>query len=68
MFFTLIMGGFIGHTAYKKHYRDQGRQIIVQESITQGTKINAEAKKARDSIKPGTAGSELLKRYSRDSK
>jgi len=67
-----IVIGLFAFQGWKIHYGskkiDEGKKIVVEQSVTEGKKINAQVKKDRATIRPDTAATELLKRYSRDSK
>jgi len=67
VFFALLIGGLSGFTALKKHYLNKGEQVVVERSVEEGKKINEKVQKRTSAIKPGTAASELHKRYSRPS-
>jgi len=67
VFFALLIGGFSGFTAVKRHYLAKGETVVVERSKEEGVKINEKVQKRTSAIKPGTAASELYKRYSRPS-
>ena len=64
-----IVIGLFSFQAWKIHYGhkkvDEGKKIVVEQSIEENKKKVFNAKKRTDAIKPGTAASELLKQYSR---
>lgn len=68
---ALVIGAF-SFQAWKIHFGhkkvEEGKQIVIEQSVSEGKKINVEIKKETSRIKPGTAASELLKRYCRDCK
>ena len=64
-----IVIGLFGFQAWKINYGhkkvEEGKTIVVEQSIEENRKKVANAKKRTDAIKPGTAASELLKQYPR---
>ena len=68
----LAVLSYVGVKGYGYHEKVKGRAegvaTVIKESIVEGGKINAKTKKDRSAVKPGTAPSELLKRYCRDCK
>lgn len=67
VFFALLVGGFSGWTAVKRHYLAKGETVVVERSKEEGVKINEKVEKRVNAIKPGSAASELQSKYSRPS-
>lgn len=61
----LLVVGMFSWQAFKIHYRNEGKQIVVEASKIEGQKANAKAKKRIDAVKPSDASKRLFSDYHR---
>ena len=65
LYLGLAIALIVGHQAYKVHYVNKGKAVVVEASKIEGEKANARTKKRTDAIKPSDASKRLFSNYSR---